>query len=102
MSIYLICKSQINSLEEEEEVLVIAKVELNHDPLKLLSLLSISWSLKAYDQLIKLTLWRACNLTTFIHSSTGPVVHPFASCHEGPGFNPQGGTYAHVKPGFSC
>jgi hypothetical protein len=25
------------------------------------------------------------------------VVHPFASHHEGPGFNPQGGTY--VKPG---
>jgi hypothetical protein len=28
-------------------------------------------------------LCRACNLTTFIHSSTGPVVHPFASNHEG-------------------
>ncbi len=36
-------------------------------------------------------LWRACNLTAFITSSTGPVVHPFASGHEGPGFNPQGG-----------
>jgi hypothetical protein len=35
--------------------------------------------------------WRACNLTAFIHSSSGPVVHPFASCHEGPRFNPQGG-----------
>jgi hypothetical protein len=35
-----------------------------------------------------------------LHSSTGPVVHPFASCYEGPGFNPQGATY--VKPGFSC
>jgi hypothetical protein len=35
-------------------------------------------------------LWRACILTAFIHSSTGPVVHPFASRHEGPGFNPQG------------
>jgi hypothetical protein len=34
-------------------------------------------------------MWRACNLTAFIHSSTGPVVQPFASCHEGPGFNPQ-------------
>jgi hypothetical protein len=45
-------------------------------------------------------LWRACILTAFIHSSTGPVVHPFASHHEAPGFNPQGGTY--VKPGFSC
>ncbi len=28
------------------------------------------------------------------------IVHPFASRHEGHGFNPQGGTY--VKPGFSC
>ncbi len=37
-------------------------------------------------------LWRACNITAFIHSSTGPVVHLFASHHEGPGFNPQGGT----------
>jgi hypothetical protein len=45
-------------------------------------------------------LWRACNLTPFIHSSTVPVVHPFASRHEGPEFNPQGGSY--VKPGFSC
>jgi hypothetical protein len=36
----------------------------------------------------------------FILSSTGPVVHPFASCHEGPGFNPQRGT--NVKQGFSC
>jgi hypothetical protein len=32
-----------------------------------------------------------CNLTAFTHSSTGSVVHPFASLHEGPGFNPQGG-----------
>jgi hypothetical protein len=38
-------------------------------------------------------LWRAFNLTAFTHSFTGPVVHLFASCHEGPGFNPQGGTY---------
>jgi hypothetical protein len=36
-------------------------------------------------------VWRPCNLTAFLHSSTGPVVHPFASRHEGPGFNPQGG-----------
>jgi hypothetical protein len=36
-------------------------------------------------------LWRACNLTAFTHSFTGPVVHPFASRQEGPGFNPQGG-----------
>ncbi len=41
-------------------------------------------------------LCRACNLTLFIDSSTGPVVHPFASYHEGPRFNPQG------KPRFSC
>jgi hypothetical protein len=40
------------------------------------------------------------NLTTFIHSSTGPVVYLFASHHEAPGFNPQRVTY--VKPGFSC
>ncbi len=45
-------------------------------------------------------LWRACNLIAFIHSSTGPVVHPFASHHEGPGFNPQGDTK--VKQEFSC
>ncbi len=38
----------------------------------------------------KCNLWRACNLTAFIYSSTGPVVHPFASRHEGPRFNPQG------------
>jgi hypothetical protein len=44
-------------------------------------------------------LWRSCHLTGFIHSSTGPVVHPFASYHEGPRFNPQGGTS--VKPRFS-
>ncbi len=35
-------------------------------------------------------LWRACNLTTFIHSLTGPVGQPFASPHDGPGFNPGG------------
>ncbi len=35
-------------------------------------------------------LWRACNLTAFIHSSTSPVVHPFASRHEGPGLIPRG------------
>jgi hypothetical protein len=28
-------------------------------------------------------LWRACNLTTFIHSLTGSVGQPFASRHEG-------------------
>ncbi len=36
-------------------------------------------------------LWRACNLTAFIHSLTGPVGHPFSSHHEGPGFNPHWG-----------
>jgi hypothetical protein len=56
---------------------------------------------KQFAKAIKKRLWRACNLIAFIHSSTGPcVVHPFASHHEGPEFNPQGGTY--VKPGFSC
>ncbi len=45
-------------------------------------------------------LCRACNLTVFIHSSFGPVVHLFAFHHEGPGFNPRRGTY--VKLGFSC
>jgi hypothetical protein len=38
------------------------------------------------------TLCRAYNLTAFTDSSTGPVVHLFVSHHEGPGFNPQGGT----------
>ncbi len=37
---------------------------------------------------------------TFIHSLPGPVGKPFASRHEEPGFNPQGGT--DVEPGFSC
>jgi hypothetical protein len=45
-------------------------------------------------------LWRAYNLIAFIHILTGPVGHQLASRHEGPEFNPQGGTY--VKPGFSC
>ncbi len=44
-------------------------------------------------------LWRACNLTAFTDSTTGLVVHPFASRHEGSRFNPKGGTY--VEPGFS-
>ncbi len=43
-----------------------------------------------HEQLKWEGLWRACDLTAFIHSSTGPVVHPFAFRHEGPGFNPQG------------
>ncbi len=45
-------------------------------------------------------LWRACNLTAFTPCLTGPVNYPFVSHHEGPWFNPQGGTY--LKPGFSC
>ncbi len=53
-----------------------------------------------HSRLLGGALWRACNLTAFKHSSTGPVVHPFASHHEGPRFNPQGGTY--VKLVFSC
>jgi hypothetical protein len=34
------------------------------------------------------------------HVSLVKWTTPFASCHEGPGFNPQGGTF--VKLGFSC
>jgi hypothetical protein len=45
-------------------------------------------------------VWRACNLTAFTPCLTGPMDCPFASNHEGPRFNPQGGTY--VKLGFSC
>jgi hypothetical protein len=39
-----------------------------------------------YDSDCIYVMWRTCNLT-------GPVVHLFDSCHEGPGFNPQAGTY---------
>ncbi len=39
------------------------------------------------------TLWIACNLTASTHSLAGPVGQLFASHHEGPGFNPQRGTY---------
>ncbi len=59
---------------------------------------SLMVPLKQNGSTMKLS--RSCNLTAFIHSSTGPVVPPFASCHEGPGFNFQGGNY--VKLGFSC
>ncbi len=45
-------------------------------------------------------LWGACNLAAFTPCLIGPVDYPFASRHEGPWFNTQGGTY--VKPGFSC
>ncbi len=41
-----------------------------------------------HSRLLGRALWRACNLTVFINSSTRPVVHPNASCHEGPRFNP--------------
>jgi hypothetical protein len=55
------------------------------------------WLLQTLSNIL---LWRACNPTAYTHNSTGPVVHPFASRHEGPVFNPQGGTY--VKPELSC
>ncbi len=35
-------------------------------------------------------LWRACNLTAFIHSLTGPVRQPFASGIRDPGSIPGG------------
>jgi hypothetical protein len=38
-------------------------------------------------------MWRACNLTAFIHSLTRPVRQPFAPRHEGPRLNPEGGGY---------
>ncbi len=37
------------------------------------------------------TLWRACNLTSFSPCLTGPVDYPFASLHKGPGFKSSGG-----------
>ncbi len=43
-----------------------------------------------HSRLLGGALWRACNLTTFTPSLTGPVDYPFASHHEGLGFNPQG------------
>ncbi len=43
-------------------------------------------------------VWRACNLTAFTHSSTGPVVTPLLPVMRDPGSIPRGGTY--VKPGF--
>jgi hypothetical protein len=45
---------------------------------------------KTWISPLKDSLWKACNLIAFIHSSTGPVVHPFASRHEKPRFSPQG------------
>jgi hypothetical protein len=38
-------------------------------------------------------LWRACNLIAFTHSSTGPVVHPFAHVRRDPGSIPRGGYF---------
>ncbi len=43
---------------------------------------------------------RASNLTACIPFLTGPVDYPFASRHEGPGFNPQGGTYYLCETGI--
>ncbi len=37
---------------------------------------------------------RACNLTACL---TGQVEYPFACHHEGPGFDPRGGTYTPVS-----
>jgi hypothetical protein len=48
------------------------------------------WLHNRHCRLLGGALWRACNLTAFIHSSTGTVVHPFASHHKGTRFNPQG------------
>ncbi len=36
-------------------------------------------------------VWTACNLTAFTPCLTGPVDYPFASRHQGPGFNTGGG-----------
>jgi hypothetical protein len=44
-------------------------------------------------------MWRACNLTAFTPCLTSPVDYPFASRHEGPRFNPRGGTY--MKTGWA-
>jgi hypothetical protein len=48
------------------------------------------WLQNQHSRLLGGALWRACNLTAFTHSSTGPVVHLFAYRHEGPLFNPRG------------
>jgi hypothetical protein len=38
------------------------------------------------------SLWRACNLTSFSQCLTGPAVdYLFASCHKGPAFKSPGG-----------
>ncbi len=76
------------------------------------------WLHNRHKQLLGGALWRACNLTGFTHSSTGPVVHPFASRHGGPSHWSSGstifflsrGSAVHVpgmqkltmEPGFSC
>ncbi len=38
-----------------------------------------------------MSLWRACNLTSFSPCLIGPVDYLFASCHKGPGFKSPGG-----------
>jgi hypothetical protein len=53
-----------------------------------------------HSRLLGGALWRACNLTTFTPCLTGPVDYPFASCHEGPEFNPQGVAYVELR--LSC
>jgi hypothetical protein len=59
------------------------------------------WLHNRHSRLLGGALWRSCNLYAFTHSLTGPVGQPFGSTHhEGPGFNPQGGTY--MKPGLAC
>ncbi len=50
-----------------------------------------------YELEKSLLLWRACNLTTFTPCLTGPVDYPFASCHEGLGFKPQGGYLCEIR-----
>ncbi len=41
--------------------------------------------------IVKILVWRACNLTSFSPCLTGPVDYPFASRHKGPGFKSPGG-----------
>jgi hypothetical protein len=44
-----------------------------------------------YSILVIMSLWRACNLTSFSPQLTDPVDYPFASRHKGPGFKSPGG-----------
>ncbi len=41
-------------------------------------------------------LWRACNLTAFIHSHTGPVGQPLLPVMRAPGSIPRGGDATHL------